>query len=171
MKKLLFRTLIGGISIIVLTSLISGFDIGIFTMCMVLAFIAFSLIGQYVSLFEDPDKAKENFTRNGFFKYRTEDGRRRDARFQYYFAKRTYPILIIIPSAVFIGFCVERLLKKESRDIHLFTLVLGILLALAMIGIIAYNIHKKKPFFAKENIRNNAYVYLNILLSLMLIAG
>ncbi len=29
---------------------------------------------------------------------------------------------------------------------------------------------KKKPFFAKENIRNNAYVYLNILLSLMLIA-
>ena len=78
--------------------------------------------------------------------------------------------MIIIPSAVFIGFCVDRLLKKESSDIHLFTLVLGILLALSMIGIIAYNIHKKKPFFAKENIRNNAYVYLNLLLSLMLIA-
>ena len=171
MKKLLFRTLIGGISIVILSSLISGFDIGMFDMLMFFSFIIFFSLNMFIKLFEDPEAAKENFTRNIFFKYRTEEGRRRDAKFQYNFAKKAYPIFIIMPSALFIGFCVERMLKKESSDIHLFTLILGILLALAMIGIIAFNIYKKKRFFAKENIRNTAYVYLNLLLSLMLIAS
>lgn len=169
MKRLLFRTLIGGISIVILSSIGSAFDIQIFTMFMLLAFIAFGL-NLFVKLFEYPDKAKEELTTNPIFKYRTEEGRRQDAKFKYNYAKKTWPILIIIPSAVYIGLCIERLLKKDIADIHPFTLILGILLAIAMIGIVAFNIHKKMPFFAKENIRNNAYIYLNILLSLMLIA-
>lgn len=169
MNKFLLSTFISGILIVILASFGYRFDIEIAYMFILLI----PIIGGVrlnILLYEHPEQQEKGLDNNIFYNKYTESDKNAAAKLFYNRAKKTYPLLILIFSLIYISICTFKIINKDNEVNHYFTFVAGIILSLLMIILTGLYIHQKKRFFAKENIRTYAYIFLNFLIGLMLIA-
>ncbi|MBT3318964.1 MAG: hypothetical protein HN948_04615 [Clostridia bacterium] len=163
MKKFLLATFIVGVVIYLLN--FQGFNFFIMVIFIVLLSITmFTLI--YVNLLEDPEKQKARHARFRGISQNADN-------WSYNYAKKSLPVLIIFALLGFIYFFVSRMLEKVNGGLFAyarFTFIVGIILFVTMTTILTISLVKKKQPFASENIRRNAYMFLNVIVSLMLIA-
>ena len=167
MNKFLFSVCIGGVVVAVLSCFWYTFVIDFFFLLILLSVIIIG-VRLIVILYEDPEKQKKEIADSIFYRNKSEESKKAGAIYSYNSAKKSYPVLTLIFSAIYIGMCVYRIVNRS--EIHYFTLVLGSLLTISMISLTALYIHKKRRLVAKENIRTYAYIYYNFLIGLMLIA-
>ena len=172
MNKFLLTTAISGAVLVILASLRLPFNISIMYLFMALAFTVSSIMMD-VNLIEDPDKAKAGITKSrSDFLYKTEGAKKRASEDFYMSAKRTYPVFTSIGTVIYLGLVISSLIRKANTGIAVFTFtfILGILLFITIIILIIMGINKKERIFASENIRKYAYIYINMLISLLLVA-
>jgi len=87
-------------------------------------------------------------------------------------SKVMLPILLFFMTIAFLIMFVMSLSAKVNSEFMLlknYTFIIGVVLVLGMIALIVIGVVKKERVLARENIRKYSYIYLNILLSFLLI--
>ena len=172
MKRFLLTLYIIGIVIYIRDYLGFGFDpitLVILTILLPLTVIALN----YVKLIENPEKQKAMLARHTVLLRDTEVARKAAGISAYNSVKRSYPIVISIVSLVIAGYALLRIIEKANRGMFFFgrfTFIFGVIQFATMVVILIVSCRKKEKLFVKANIRKNAYLYLNAIIGLMLIA-
>ncbi len=169
----LLATFLLGVLFVVFGSIGFRFDIIIVTMLLSLPFACFFLFLMFIKLYENPEKEKARLisTQSSLF-YKTDEAKERAGKFAYILLKKMYPISLVFISMGYMVSFILRIIEKVETGLPFYTkfsFMLGALLFLMMVIIIVIGIFKKERIFASENIRKYIYIYLNIILSFILI--
>lgn len=171
-NKVLLSTIICGIVLFFIKTTLVKMDDFVIEMLFVFLFCAFCTFG-FTKIIENYKKALENEKRV-IIKcvYSSDEARTNAARDRIKMSKIMLPILLFFST---IGYLVAFIIKFYSiiREKALFytefTFLIGTTLFVFMFIIVILGIREKERVFASENIRKYAYIYLNILVSLLLI--
>ena len=175
MKKFLLFVFFGGDLIIIISLVQRGINVTIVSMLSLLLFSSV-FIFMFIWVFENPkeaiDKLNERFIRGNF--YRTEKARESAVHKHYNSARKHLPVMFGLLVLIYLSLFIARLVsvkKSGCFSCASFTFILGvIIIALMSIIILINKFVCKEPFLDEKNIRRNAYIFLNILLSLLMIA-
>ena len=157
MNRFLLYTFLSGIVIVIIVGFGRPVNNSIGSMFFSLVFTTLVFLLFYIKLYEKPKKESDLDSSD---------------KLAIKALKIWCPILILIGSLYYIGNFIEGIIERADQGTPLFTnftFWLGIMVIAVMLIVILIGIIKKKNIFSSDNIRMYAYVYLNLLLSMMLI--
>lgn len=154
-NKVLLSTIIFSIALFIVRTFMVTWDKQVIVMFFLFlgCVLCVSTTKRLIKLSED-----QNAILSKFAEYKLELG------------KPLLPIVLLILNMAFMIMFVIKLITKSKLNLHSeYTFIIGIVLAVGMIMLIIIGKVKKEEVFRRENVQKYAYIYLNILVSLLLI--
>ena len=172
-NRVLFLTIICGIVLFVIKIFITKPDELAIKMLFLFLF-SVACINGFIKITENFEKViKRQKAAMIKFVYSSEEALTNAAKDRIKFSKIIMPILLAFLTIAFLIMFVIKLITKIKEGLLFYseyTFIIGMVLFIFSVIIIILGIVKKERVFENYKIRKYAYVYLNILVSLMLIA-
>lgn len=171
-NKVLLSTIICGIVLFFIKTTLVKMDDFVIEMLFVFLFCAFCTYG-LTKIKENYEKAVEDEKR-GIIKciYSSGEVRTNAARDRIKMSKIMLPVLLFFSTVGYLAAFIIKFHSIIKTGVVFYielTFIIGTTLFVFMLIMVILGIRKKERVFASENIRKYSYIYLNILVSLLLV--